>query len=92
MCIYIHTHIYIYITHAKNNNGSLGQCFSICGIRFLLLQWYLYMFCIVTVVSVHVLYCDSGTCTYFILCQRYVYVFCIVPVVGVQVLYCESGR
>ena len=29
------------------------------------------MFCIVTVVRVHVLYCDSGTCTCFVLWQWY---------------------
>ena len=50
------------------------------------------MFCIVTVVHVHVLYCDSGT----------LYMFCIVTVVHctcfvlwqwyiVHVLYCDSG-
>jgi hypothetical protein len=40
------------------------------------------MFCIVTVVGVHVLYCDSGSCTCFV---------CIVAAVGVHVLYCDSG-
>ena len=39
------------------------------------------MFCIVTVVGVHVLYRDSG----------YVYMFCIVTVVRVPVLYCDGG-
>jgi hypothetical protein len=29
------------------------------------------MFCIVTVVRVHALYCDSGTCPYFELLQWY---------------------
>jgi hypothetical protein len=37
------------------------------------------MFCIVTVVCVHVLYCDW-----------YVYMFCVVTVVRVHVLYCDS--
>jgi hypothetical protein len=35
----------------------------------------------VTAVRVHVLYCDSGTCTCFVLWQRYVYIFCIEAVV-----------
>ena len=38
------------------------------------------MFCIVTVVRVHVLYCDSDTCT-----------FRIVTLALVHVLYCDSG-
>ena len=38
------------------------------------------MFCIVTVVRVHVLYCDM-----------YVYIFCIVTVVRVHVPYCDGG-
>ena len=42
------------------------------------------MFCIVTAVGVHVLYCDSGRCTCFVLWQRQVYMFCIVTAVGVQ--------
>jgi len=49
------------------------------------------MFCIVEVVNVHVLYCDSGTCTCFVLWQWYVYMFCIVTVVRVHVSYCDSG-
>jgi hypothetical protein len=49
------------------------------------------MFYIVTVVRVHVLYCDSGTRTCFILWQWYVYMFCIVTVVRVHVLYCDNG-
>jgi hypothetical protein len=49
------------------------------------------MFCTVTVVRVHVLYCDSGTCTCFVLLLWYVYVFCIVTVAGVHVLYCDIG-
>jgi len=48
------------------------------------------MLCIVTVVRVHVLCCDSGTRTCFILCQLYAYMFCIVTVVRVRVLYCVS--
>ena len=40
----------------------------------------MYMFCIVTLVRVHVLCCDSGTC-----------MFCIVTVVRVHVLCCDSG-
>jgi len=47
---------------------------------FVLWQWYVYMFCIVTVVRAHVLYCDSGTCTCFVLW-----------VVRVHVLCCDSG-
>jgi len=59
------------------------------------------MFCVVTTVRVHVMYCDSGTCTCFVLLQRYVYMLCIVtalrvhvcvvPAVDVNVLYCDSG-
>ena len=48
------------------------------------------MFCIVTVIRVPVLYCNSGTCTYFVLLQWYLYMFCIVTVIGVHVLYCDS--
>ena len=51
----------------------------------------MFMFCIVTVVRIHVLYCDCGTCTCFVLWQWYVYMFCIVTVVRVHVLYCDSG-
>jgi hypothetical protein len=40
------------------------------------------MFCVVTVVRVRVLYCDSGTST----------CFCIVTVLRVHVLYCDGGR
>jgi len=40
-----------------------------------------YMFCIVTVVRVHVLCCDSGTCPCFVLWQRYVSMFCVVTAV-----------
>ena len=47
--------------------------------------------CIVTIVRVHVLYCDSGTCICFVLWQRYVYMFCVVRAVRVHVLYCDSG-
>jgi hypothetical protein len=43
------------------------------------------MFYIVTVVLVHVLYCDSGTATCFVLRHWYVYMFCIVIVVRVHV-------
>ena len=51
------------------------------------------MLCIVTVVCVYVLCCDSGTCKRFVLLQRCVYVFSIVTVVQyVYVSYCESGR
>ena len=49
------------------------------------------MFCIVTVVGVHVLYCNSGTPTCFALREWYVYIFCNVIVVVVHVLYCHSG-
>ena len=61
------------------------------------------MFCIVTVVRGHVLYCDSGTCACFVCGQWYVgmfcivkvvqvYMFCIVLVVHVYVFYFESGK
>ena len=49
------------------------------------------MFCIVTVVGVHVLYCDSDMCTCFVLWQWYVYMFCVVTAVRVHVLCCASG-
>ena len=49
------------------------------------------MFCVVTVVVLHVLCCDGGTCTCFVLLQRYVYMFCVVTVVGVHVLCCDGG-
>jgi len=45
----------------------------------------------VTVVLVHVLYCDSGTCTCFVLWQWYLYMFCTVTMVLVNVLYCDDG-
>ena len=44
-----------------------------------------------TVVHIHVLYCDSGTYTCFVLCQLYVHMFCIVTMVRVQALLCHSG-
>jgi len=56
-----------------------------------LLQWYVYMFCIVTVVRVHVLYCYNGTCTCSVLWEWYVYMFCIVTEVRVHVLHCDIG-
>jgi len=49
------------------------------------------MFCIVAVVRVQVLYCDSGTRTCFVLWQWYVYMFCIVTAARVHILYCDSG-
>jgi hypothetical protein len=52
---------------------------------------FVYMFCIVTAVRVHVLYCDSSTCTCSVLWQQYVYMFCIVTAVRVHVLYCDSS-
>jgi hypothetical protein len=45
----------------------------------------------VTVVRVHVLYCDSGTWTWSVLCQWYVYMLCVVPVVRVHAVCCDSG-
>jgi len=48
------------------------------------------MFCIVTVVRGHVLYCDSGACACFVLWQCYVCMFCVVTVVRAYVLYCDS--
>ena len=48
---------------------------------FILWQCNAYMFCIVTVLCVHVLYCDSVMRTCFILWQCYAYMFCIVAVV-----------
>jgi hypothetical protein len=50
------------------------------------------MFCIVTVVHVHVLYCDSGTCTCFVLWQWYVYMFCIVTALGERKVWKAGGR
>ena len=49
------------------------------------------MFCIVTVVGVHVLYCDGGICTCFVLWRWYLYMFCIMTVVFVHVLYYDGG-
>jgi hypothetical protein len=75
----------------KVSINASEQCFLNCcthtagGKRtvtcFVLRWWYVYKFCTVTAVSVHALYCDSGTCT----------LFCIVTAVGVHVLYCASG-
>ena len=50
------------------------------------------MFCIVAAVRVHVLYCDSGTCTCFVLLQRYVYMFCVVTVILVHVCIVTAVR
>ena len=52
------------------------------------------MFCVVTVVVLHVLCCDGGTCTCFVLLQRYVYMFCVVTVIrekkGVKIIDIKS--
>jgi hypothetical protein len=48
------------------------------------------MFCFVTAVQVHVLYCDSGRCIRFVSWRWYVYTFCFVTVVSVHVLYFDS--
>ena len=52
---------------------------------FVLWQCYSYMFCIVTVLCVHVFYCDSVIRTCFVLWQCYAYMFCIVTVLCVHV-------
>ena len=44
------------------------------------------MFCVVTVLHVHVLCYYSVTCTLFVQLQCYMYVFCVVTVLGVHVL------
>jgi hypothetical protein len=49
------------------------------------------MFGIVTVVSTHASFCDSGTLICFVLLQWYVYMLYIVTMVFVHVLYFESG-
>jgi hypothetical protein len=68
--------------------------------HFVLWQWYVYMFCIVTVVRVRVLYCDSGTCAclycYSGTCTcLYCYsgtCACLYCDSGMRIcLYCDSG-
>jgi len=49
-----------------------------------------YMFCIVTVLCVHVSYCDRVMLTCFVLWECYVYMFCIVTELCVRVLYCDG--
>jgi hypothetical protein len=59
------------------------------------------MFCIVTVVRVHVLYFNSATFSCFVFLQCYVYILCIVTMVSVNacivifvsvhVLFCGRG-
>ena len=72
------------------------------GYMYCIVTWYVLMFCVVAMVYIHVLYCDSGTCTCFLLwvCATYTgsvlsqwctYLFCIVTVVHIHVLYCDSG-
>jgi hypothetical protein len=69
------------VFHCNNGYANASQCHVIRT----LLQWYVYMFSIVTVVRVHVLYCVSGTPTCFVLLQWYVYMFCIVTVARLHV-------
>jgi len=54
-------------------------------------QCYAYLFCIVTVLCVHVLYCGSVMLTYFVLWQCYAYMFCIVAVFCLPLLYRDSA-
>jgi len=59
------------------------------------------MFCVVTVVHIHVfccyggtlhvLCCYGGTCTCFVLLRWYMYMFCVVTVVHIHVLCCYGG-
>ena len=67
------------------NNSILKVGFNICSTVL-----YVCMFYIVTVVRVHVLYCDSCRCACLLLWQLYVCMFCIVTVVRVHVFYCDS--
>ena len=48
------------------------------------------MLCVVTLVSVHVVCCDSDMCT-CVLWQWYMYMLCVVTVVRVHVVCCDSG-
>jgi hypothetical protein len=54
-------------------------------------QWYVFMFCIMTLVCVHVLYYDTGLCSFFVLWHWYVSMFCIMTMVCVHVLYYDTG-